>query len=88
MLNKIPLQSQLTSTRNELAEVSTHNHRLLDECQQLQHELQQRVQLAELNDKQRQSLDHDRTAIADRAIQLEAEIIQHIQVILKQWQQI
>merc|ERR1711892_1350924 len=73
------LESQLTSTRNELAEVSTHNHRLLDECQQLQHELQQRVQLAELNDKQRQILDHDRTAIADRAIQLEADIIQHIQ---------
>ena len=36
--------------------------------------------MADLNDKERVSITNDRAAIADRAIQLEAEIIQHIQV--------
>ena len=63
-----------------LAEVSTHNHRPLEECQQNQNELEQRIQPAESNDQEGQSISNDRTAKADGPIQLEAEIIQHIQV--------
>ena len=59
--------------------MSTHNHTLFEKVQNFENEVEQMSKIRELNDQERVTIADERNAISDRAIQLESEIIEHIQ---------
>jgi len=73
------LESQLLAARQQLSDVSTHNHTLFEKVQNFENEVEQMSKIRELNDQERVTIADERNAISDRAIQLESEIIEHIQ---------
>lgn len=67
------------AARQQLSDVSTHNHTLFEKVQNFENEVEQMSKIRELNDQERVTIADERNAISDRAIQLESEIIEHIQ---------
>ena len=67
------------AARQQLSDVSTHNHSLFEKVQNFENEVEQMSKIRELNDQERVTIADERNAISDRAIQLESEIIEHIQ---------
>ena len=67
------------AARQQLSDVSTHNHTLFEKVQNFENEIEQMSKIRELNDQERVTIADERNAISDRAIQLESEIIEHIQ---------
>ena len=62
-----------------MAEVSTQNHSLFEKVQIYENDITQFERIQDSNRKERENIQEERNQMSDRAIQLETEIMQHIQ---------
>jgi chromosome segregation ATPase len=74
------LESQLSSCRNQLAEVSTQNHSLFEKVQFYENQIINFEKIQENSRKENQFIKEENNQLSDKVIQLEHEIMQHIQV--------